>query len=827
MKTLEQDLRYSVRQLLKSPGFTIAAILTLALGIGANTAIFSVVNGWLRPLPVSNPEQLVVFAAQQKGDSLGIYYFSYPDLLDFRRQEQTFSNLFAYQVGLGGLSVDGNVKTDPFIFSYVTGNFFSALGLRPAAGRLLLPDEGEQPGAAPSVILGYSYWQKRFNADPGIVGKQVRVDGTLAVVLGVTPKGFRGVYSNLDLAGYLPLSMMTEQAVSAGSNGSKDLWTDRNHRNLTVLGRLDPGVSVARAQTLVNVIAQRLAQQYPQTNQGVTVALVPERLARPIPRMASAIPFIVGLFLVLAGFVLLLACMNVANLLLVRATVRQREMAIRSAMGATRARLVRQMLTESIVLALLGGIAGVCLGAWASGFISTIRLGTSLPVLLDFSFDWRVFLYALAAALATGIFVGVWPAVRASRTTVSEALQEGGRSDSGGAGRHRVRSILVVAQVAGALMLLVVAARFVRSLEQAQHMYLGFDADHVLNVMLDPREVGYDETRTRNFYQELEHRVRAVPGVQSVSLAFSVPMGNYNDGSQVYVEGRQLAQGEQPPLVFLNRVDQDYFQTTGIQLLHGRSFTDSDNSTAPLVAIINQAMANHFWPNDTSLGKRFSMKSATGPFVTVVGVAQDSKLFGYYSQPMPYFYLPFEQNYSPLRILQVRSSVSPESLIGPLQRQIEALDASMPISDLQTMREAMAGGNGFLVFRLAATLTAAMGLLGLVLATVGVYGVVSFAVSQRTREIGVRMALGASRRSILTTVLGQGVRLVIAGVVIGLLAAFALTRLMVNLLSGVSATDPLTFVPVTVAMILIALAACYAPARRALRIDPMVALRYE
>jgi predicted permease len=375
--------------------------------------------------------------------------------------------------------------------------------------------------------------------------------------------------------------------------------------------------------------------------------------------------------------------------------------------------------------------------------------------------------------------------------------------------------------------LLIVAARFVRSLEQAQHMDLGFDADHVLNVLLDPREVGYDEVRTKDFYREIKRRVRALPGVQSASLAFSVPMGNYNDGSQVYVEGRQLAAGEQPPLVFLNRVDQDYFDTTGIHLLRGRAFTESDNATAPLVAIVNQAMANRFWPNEDAIGKRFSMKSATGPFVAVVAVAHDSKLFGYYSGAMPYFYLPFEQNYSPMRVLQVRSSVAPESLIGPLQQQIETLDSSMPISDLQTMKQAMAGGNGFLVFRLAASMTAAMGLLGLALATVGVYGVVSFAVSQRTREIGVRMALGASRQSILTSVLGQGVRLVLAGAAIGLVAAFAFTRMMVNVLAGVTATDPLTFVPVTLLMMIIALSACYVPARRALRVDPMIALRYE
>ena len=819
MQTLKQDIRFTLRQILKNPGFAILAVLTLSLGIGTNTAIFSVVNGWLRPLPVRDPNQIMVLAAQQKGDTLGIYYFSYPDLVDFRKSADTFSDLFAYQIGLGGLSVNG--RAEPLIFSYVTDNYFTTLGIRPAAGRLFLPGEGERPGAPPIIVLGYSYWQKRFSGDPKVIGQQIRVDGQAAEIVGVAPRGFHGVSSNVDMQGYLPLSML------AGEARGRGLWTERNQRVLAVLGRLKPDVSLSQAQSSVNVIASRLASEYPKTNDGVTVSVVPEKLARPIPRIASAIPLIAGLFLVLAGVVLVLACLNVANLMLVRATARQREMAVRLALGATRARVARQMMTESIVLALLGAVSGVLLGTWASSAMSSIDLGTKLPLVLDFGFDWRVLAYGLFAALVTGIIVGAWPAMRAARGGIGAGLQEGGRSGSASSGRVRARSLLVVAQVACSLMLLVVAARFERSLDKAQHLSLGFDPDDVVNVMLDPHQVGYDATRTTEFYRELERRLRALPGVQSASQAFSVPMGNYNDGSQVFVENHPLSPGEQPPLVFFNRIGPDFFTTMRTPLMRGRAFTESDNSAALPVAIVNQAMQDRFWPNEDAIGKRFSAKSAAGPFIQVVGVAHDSKLFGYFSGSMPYYYVPFDQNFSSMRIVQLRSSVSPETLISEVQQQIRNLDSEMPISDLQTMRETMAGGNGFLVYRLGATLTAVMGVLGFVIAVVGVYGVVSFSASQRTREIGVRMALGASKFSILNLILGQGVLLVSVGVVVGLLAAFTLTRAMAKLLVGISATDPATFIPVTLVLVTVAVGACYVPERRAMRLDPVVALRYE
>ena len=819
MPTFWQDGRYALRMLAKSPMLTAIVVLTLALGVGANTAIFGIVNGLLlRPLPVKSPDQITVLAAKVPGDTLGIFTLSYPQLVDFRKQAGAFSDLFAYQVDLGGLSVAG--QGSQFLYCRVTGNYFSSLGVQAALGRLFLPTEAEAGGRDPYIILGYSYWQKRFGGDPSVVGKQALMDGQEATILGVAPMGFHGTNFALDFDGYIPLNMMKQEDAAK-------FWSDRSDRSLVVMGRLKPGVTPKQAQTSTNVVAERLAEQYPATDRGVTIRVIPERSARPQPYTIDIVPFIAFLFLVLAAMVLLLACMNVANILLVRATMRQREMAIRAAMGASRGRLVRQMLTESILLALMGGAGGLALGVWASGAIAALLPPSRFPVSLDFSFDWRVFAYAMVAALLTGTLVGMWPALRAGRADVNKMLHGSGRSDTAGVGRHRVRSVLVVAQVSGSLVLLIVAGLFVRTLFHAQRAYLGFDPNNVLNITLDPREVGYNEARTKGFYGDLEAKVRALPGVQSASLAASVPMGNGNYASQVYIEERPLAPGQQPPVVVYNRVDAPYFDTMRVPLLRGRAFRENDDDKAPLVAIVNQTMARQLWPNEDPIGKRFSLKSATGPFVEIVGVASDGRYVFIAWDKEPYFFVPLAQNYAAYRSLQIRSSVPPESLITDVQREVNALDANMPMSDVQTMKESLSGGNGFFIFRVGAILAAAIGILGLTLAVVGVYGVVSFATSQRTQEIGIRMAVGADQRAILVLILRQGLLLVGAGVLSGVLLAWALTRSMATILIGVRPMDPLTFVTATLLLAGIGLWACYAPAKRAMHLDPMVALRHE
>ena len=822
MNTVLQDIRFGWRMLCKSPAATFIVALTLALGIGANTYIFSIVNGYLlRPLPVPNPGQIAVLAAQQAGNSPFLYLFSYPDFVDFRKQAASVADLFVYGVDLGGLSADK--RADQFLLSQVSGNYFSGLGVKPLLGRLILPEEENQPGKQPVLVLGYSYWQKRFEGDPRVVGKQVLVNGQSATIVGVTPKDFHGTYFALDMDAYMPIGSV-DLAVAGNA------LTDRGSRNIFAIGRLKPGVSFSQAQASLNVIAARLANQYPATDKNVTVQIYREQFARPRPMGSNLIPIIAGFFLFLAALLLLLACMNVANIVLARATVRQREMALRAALGAGSSRLIRQMLTETLLLGLLGGAGGVFVGLWVNPGRVTAMPGVSLPLNVDLTFDWHVFAYSLALALFTGAFVGLWPAIRASRLDLNSVLQEGGRGDSGAA-RHRLRSFLVAAQVAGSLTLLITAGLFVRAVQYAGKVNFGFDPNHVLNVTVDPNQIGYDQAHTTEFYRLLKTRVQAMPGVQSASTAYGVPMGNVNivNSSTVNVEGRQLPNGQPPPSIFFNNVDASYFQTMRVPLLRGRAFTEFDNESAPFVAVVNQTMADRFWLHQDPIGKRFTVNITGKPaqVVQVVGIAADGKYAFIAEDSTPFFYVPLAQNFTSLRALQVRSSIPPEKLISQMRSVIRSLAPDLPIIEARSMDEVIRGMNGLQVFRFAAFIAAALGGLGLILASVGGYGVVSFTALQRTREIGIRMALGGTARDVMRLVLRQGARMVIAGLFVGLLTAWGLTRVMGRLLFGVSPSDPLTYATVVALLSAVALLACWIPARRATHVDPGVALRYE
>ena len=702
----------------------------------------------------------------------------------------------------------------------VASNYFSGLGLKPAIGRLLLPDEGETPGEEAVLVLGHSYWQSRFGGDPTIVGKKARIDGIPVTIVGILPKEFHGSFSILEIDGYVPLSTITRD-----KHWSR-LWTDRNIHMILAMGRLKKDVSIAQAQAGLDVISARLAKQYPATDKGISVRVIPERFARPIPYANNTFIVISALFMALGALVLLLACTNVANILMARASVRQREMAIRTALGASRGRLVWQMLVESLMIALISGAAGVLFAEWASRLIGSIHV-PSFPIQLDCSLDWRVFSFALAAAIFGGVFAGLSPAYRATRADVNAALHKGGRSQVTIGGRHRVHSDLMVVQVAGSLTLLIVAGLFVRSLQSAENVYLGFNPDHLLNVTLDPDDSKYDEAQTTEFYRDLKAKVTALPGVQSVSLASFVPIESVPSKQAIYVEGRPIPPDQRPLPVLFNRVDTHYFRTLLIPILHGREFVESDDKSSPPVAIVNQSMAGRFWPHEDPIGKRFSVKSEDGPFLEVIGVMQDGKYQTIGEDPQPYFCVPLLQDYVSGRVMQVRSSVSPQLLSTQLRREIQTLAPSMSVLDLRTMKESLAGAKGFFTFRLAASLAAALGTLGLLLAVVGVYGVVSYAATQRTQEIGIRRALGASANDIRSLIFTQGLRLVLGGVLVGLLGAWALTRAMAHMLVGVSPSDPLTYAGLAIVLSCVALLACYIPARRAMRVDPMVALRYE
>jgi predicted permease len=819
METLLQDIRYGARMLMKNPGFLIVAVITLALGIGANTAIFSMVDAFLlRPLPVKDPAQITVLAFQQKQGNF-LTQFSLADYRDIRDQSTgVFSDVFAYQFGLDGLSVDG--KADRVMTNYVTGNYFSSLGLKPALGRLILPSEGDVPGADPVMVLGYSYWQTRFGGDPGIIGRKVSVDGQPITIVGVAPKDFVGVYPILSVQGYLPMGMAT----IAGN--PSDFMTNRQIRNVPILARLRPGTSIQQAQAALAVISQRLAQEYPETHKNLSMRAFRELEARPNPDPNHTVFVVGGLFLGLAVMVLLLACVNVANILLVRSTVREREMAIRAALGAARIRMIRQLLTESVLLALLGGVAGVLLGYWGSSALGSVNVQTDLPIHFDFGFDWRIFSFATAAALLTGIIVGIVPAVRASRGNLSAILHEGGRGVVGG--KNRLRSALVVVQVAGSLMLLIIAGLFTRSLAQAQRTDLGFKPDHVLNLIMDPNEIGYNQSQTRDFYKNLLQRVRALPGVVSASTANATPMGYYNNFDSLAIEGYQPPPGQPAPASLYNTISTDYFPTMGVSLLRGRNFTEADDENGQYVAIVSEAMAKQFWPDKDPIGRQFQMTTDPKHSLVIVGVAKDIRFNGLTGPFSPMFYAPYlqHQNGNSLQALQLRTAGAPETMIPEVEHTIESLAPQLPVFDVQTMTQALNTLNGLLFYKIGAVLAALLGMLGLVLAIVGVYGVVSYAATQKTHEIGVRMALGAQPADILKMVFREGLLIVGVGLLVGIGGALAAGQVVGSFLT-VSPRDPVTYAMVTALLLIVALSACFIPARRAMRVDPMVALRYE
>jgi len=819
METLLQDVRYGLRMLRKSPAFTTIAVITLALGIGANTTIFSMVNSFLlRPLPVQDPGQITTLTEMQKNGNTN-NVFSVSEYRDIRSQTgDVFSSLMAYQFGMDGLSADG--KTDRILSNYVSGNYFSTLGLKPTLGRLLLPSEGEVMGADAVMVLSYSFWKTRFGADPEIIGKKVTLDGHPITIVGVGPKDFEGINWFLKCQVYLPLGMAFIDGYPM------DFMTNRKTQMIFLYGRLRPNVGLKQAQAALDVVGERLAQQYPDSYKNQSLRIFPELRARPAPDPNNTMMVLSGLFLGLATLVLLLACVNVANILLVRATVRAREMAIRAALGAARSRIVRQLVTESVVLALAGGAAGILIGLWGSTFLSSMNIHFDIPVRFDFSFDWRIFGFALSLALVTGVIVGLIPALRASRQDLGTVLHEAGRGVI--AGRHRLRDVLVVAQVGGSLMLLIIAMLFTRSLGKAQRTDLGFERNGIINFTMDPTEVGYQEEQGRAFYKGLLERVRAIPGVEFATTAASTPMGYVGGNDLLDVDGYQPPPGEAKTPVVYNIVSSQYLETLKIPLLRGRTIDDRDTQTSSYIAVVNQAMVKKFWPNTDPIGHYFKIGSEQQHSIQVVGVVKDAHVQTMTGTINPYFYVPFAQHYSgnSLQTLQVRTSIAPASMIPQIERVIESLAPTMPVFDVQTMAEALNTLNGLLRFQLAAGLATAMGLLGLILAVVGVYGVISYSASQRTHEIGIRIAIGAEPLQILKMIFRQGLVIVCLGLVVGTAGAVASARVMKGFLV-VSATDPATYLVVAAALTLVGLAACYIPARRATRIDPMMALREE
>jgi len=821
IQDLIQDLHFSVRILRKSPGFTTVAILTLALGIGANAAIFSIVD-WLllRPLPVANAQQVTYLVGQGIREGYSST-FSYPDFVDIRKQSAAvFSDVAGVHFDMDGLSVAGNDV--PIWTSYVTGDFFEMMGLKPALGNLIEPAAGRSVGTEPVLVLGYSFWQVHFGGDSKVMSKSVLINGHPVTIIGVAPKGFHGATPALDIQGYLPLRM---GAVT--SDLESNFVTDRKSDDVQVIARLKRGVKLGDAQPLLSVIAHRLSTQYPITDKLASIQAYPLGQMGPTdPSSLGAIRLIGVLFLILAGLVLLLACLNVANLLLTRASGRQREMAVRAALGGGRNRLIRQLLAESLLLALLGCAAGIALGLISSRWLGSINLHAgAIPLVLDFQFDWRVFAYAFGIALLTALLVGIAPALRATQGNLNNLLHEGARSAT--AGRQRARGVLVLAQVGGSLVLLIVAGLFVRSLWKVQHSNLGFNPQGVLNFTIDAHEAGYNEAQARNFLQSLLPRVRALPGVETASVATTVPMGYYSFVVGLKIEGYQPPSDQRAPSAGYRAVSPGYFKTMRIPIVRGRSILDSDGQSSPHVAVINEVMAEKYWHSEDPIGRRFTAEDDPKNSIEVVGVAKNSRADDLLTPIGPYMYVPLAQHYQTPVTLQLRTSLPLATMSRQVVGVIHSLAPMMPVLDIQTMNEALDTINGLLLFQLGAALAASLGFLGVALAIVGVYGVVSYGASQRTHEIGIRMALGAQQAQILKMIFRQGVGIVGGGMVVGVLAAAGIARLVGNFLSGVSPIDPLTYLSASLSLATIALLASYIPARRAMRVDPMVALRHE
>jgi predicted permease len=814
MNTLLQNLRYGARMLMKKPGFTLIAVISLALGVCANTAIFSVVNAaLLRPLPVEEPEALVGLYRKIPQDP-NYNRFSYPNYVDVRNRNQAFESLTAYYFTPFNLSGAG--QTERVYGKVVTGNYFSTLGVKMNQGRAFLHEEDRTPNANPVAVIGYGLWQRRFGGDPAVVGKAITLNGHGFTVVGVAPPQFQGAELGMIPDVFVP--MMMQSRAMPGRN-----WLDgRGIGWLRVVGRLKPGVSAEQAQVEMNALGNQMRSEHPQINESFGIAVIQDFGIHPQFR-GDARNFLLILMAVVA-LVLLIACANVASLLLARAAERQQEIGVRLALGAGRWRLIGQLLTESMLLAVLGGVAGLMISPW---FIEALSLAVAqanpLPSAVEFQLDRRVLAFTAVASVLTGVIFGLAPAISAARIDLMKII----KGDTAGLTpvRARLRSIFVGAQVALSLALLVAAGLFIRSLQRAQRIDVGFETERQLLLTLDLGLQDYDKERGQAFQKQLEQRVAALPGVQSVTFASVTPLGLGSDQDMgIVIDGYTPPSGLQDVMINFNVVGANYFQTMNIPLVRGRDFGAQDHEKSPPVAIVNETAARRFWPDQPAVGKRVRYGSG-GPEVEVIGVARDSKYITLGEGPTPYLYAPMSQSYLSSATLQARVSGDPSQLTGAVQREVQALDKDLPVFGVKTMSQHLQGA--LMAPRLAAALLGVFGAVAMLLAAVGIYGVVSHAVARRTREFGLRMALGARPRNVAWLALRGGMTPVWIGMLIGLVASLAAMRLLESFLYGVSASDPMTYAATAILLGIVALLASFIPARRATKVDPMAALRGE
>ena len=816
LQTFWQDVRYGARNIIHKPGMTLACVLTFAIGIGANTAIFSMVNGLvLRPVHAHRADRLTFFVSRL-GNSWG-NGFSAPDFLDIREQSrEAFSDVAGIQqMQREGLSFQGHSQT--FWVDYVSTNFFSLMGVRPALGTFFA-DTGRLNSDQPAIVLSYSFWKNQFSGDPNIVGKTVLINGRPITIIGVSEEGFHGPANLISTPAFLPLGLAEQLEKDVNSRRLED----RDHQRLLLVARLADGVDVNKANSVLAVIAQRLAKQYPESHKGLVIRAT--KLGITNSTGENPMPAISALFLTLAGLVLLLAGANVMNLLLVQAAVRSREMALRSALGADRVRLLRQGRTETGLIVALGTVAGIGIGIAAAQALTAIPLLGDFPLLFDFSMDWRVFTYALLMGAAVAITAGLMPAWRASSVDPLEVLREGGRH--AGFRRQRLRTVLVAGQIAGSLTLLIVAGLFVRSLRNVEQRDLGFDARQAMDFSLDPHGAGYDQARSRQFYEQVLRRVQSLPGVENAALAQAAPLDAEANGAELEVDGVKLEQGHRPEADY-DTVSPEFMSTLRMELVRGRNFTAADTETSPRVAIVNELMAQRLWPGKDPIGRQFKRLDDPAHTMTVIGVMRTAQMEELVAGPRSYFLMPLEQNYLARRVLIVRASGSPIALTQPVLQVIRQIDPAVPVYNVIPLIRNLDGITGFFLFRLGAGLASAMGFFGFMLAVIGVYGVISYSTAQRTREIGIRMALGERPRRVISRIVRQGMVIIGCGVVIGILMAGAMAKLVGSFLVNVSPFDAPTYMGISLLLAAIALFASFVPARRASHVDPALALRQE
>lgn len=820
METVWQDVRYGVRMLARNPGLTAIAVLALALGVGANTAIFSVVNSvLLRPLPYKTAERLVSLYGQNtnnaEANSTDKPPLSYPDFRDYKEQAQTLQYVAAYSQS-GTVLTSGGDEPERVLGADVSAELFPMLGVEPFIGRVFTPEE-DKAGAPPVVVLGYGLWQRRFGADKSIIGREIKFGARSATVIGVMPPDFKFPVQ-------AERSDFFDSFTAATARASAASLESRDSRSNTIVASLKPGATLQQAQAEIDAIARRLAEQYPATNAGWRARLI--SLHEDVTGdVRPALFVLLGAVL----FVLLITCANVANLLLARASARHREMAIRTALGASRARIVRQLLTESLLLSFMGGVLGLLLALWGIDLLVAAS-PASLPRVAEINLDHRVLAFTLFVSAVTGIIFGIFPALASSKLDLNESLKEGGRGSMEGARRNRVRSLLVVSEIALSLILLIGAGLLIKSFLRLLDTDPGYTAARVLSVTLPLSRTKYPQPEQQSaYFQELINRARSLPGVEAVGATNLLPLGLRDTFSTFDIEGRPPAAPEAKTAARNYSITPDYFRVMSIPVRRGRAFTERDAKDAPPVIIINEAFAHRFFPNEEARGKRIIFEDETNQPLRpreIVGVVGNVRHEGLDEKEQPEYYVPFFQAPDRQMDLVVRSAISnPAALTVAVRGAIRSIDKDQLIWEVKTMDERVAKSVAPRRFQML--LLGIFATLALLLASIGIYGVMNFTVTQRTHEIGIRLALGAQAKDVFRLVIGQGMTLALIGVVIGLLGALALTRVMASLLYNVSALDPLIFAGIALLLACVALLACLIPARRATRVDPMIALRHE